>query len=153
MCVGVREVWLKSSGSALQSYALLSSVFSNCGKREGREAVREGLLDLKTYFFMLSILCRVLATTTVIVHNTGMFVCVTTVFCHLSGLCGRVAHPQGCSCRQSGVYQHSLDSGSESWVSPVIRSVTSFLSLCTIQHQLHLCKGSPPNSNQSSDYI
>lgn len=62
--------------------------------------------------------------------------CFSVYNCSLlsSGLCGRDAHPQGCSCGQPGVYQRSLDSGSESWVSPVIRSVSSFLFLCNIQH-------------------
>ncbi|MEQ2205441.1 hypothetical protein XENOCAPTIV_029563, partial [Xenoophorus captivus] len=31
-----------------------------------------------------------------------------------AGLCGRDAHPQGCSSGQSGLHQCSLDSGSES---------------------------------------
>lgn len=56
---------------------------------------------------------NVLAPTTGLVHNHA-FLSVTAVFCHHSGLCGRDAHPQGCSCGQSGVYQRSLDSGSES---------------------------------------
>lgn len=59
---------------------------------------------------------------------------VTAFFCHHSGLCGWDAHPQGCSCGQSGMYQCSLDSGSESWVSPVISPISSFFFLCNIQH-------------------
>lgn len=161
LCVTVNvcrrvEVWVKSSGST-ELQPILIPVVCCLTLEKWKGVDREGAVDKNIIHIWYLKLLTVEVHTAASVHNTVViffFVCVTAVFCHLSGLCGRDAHPQGCSCGQSGVHQRSLDSGSKSWVSPVITPTSSFLFFCSFQHLSYtFYMGSPPNSNQSSDEI
>lgn len=91
---------------------------------------------------------RLTSLTHSLVHDQAIPVSNCCLFHHL-GLCGWDAHPQGCSRGQPGMYQSSLDLGSQSWVSHVIRSVLS-LFLYYPAFQFHLCKESSPNSHSFS---
>lgn len=101
------------------------------GKKFKQRLWSAGLKQLHLNLLEVSLTCMYLTILTCsLVHNQA-FQSVTAV-CFISGLCGRDAHPQGCSWGQPGMYQSSLDLGSKSWVSRVIRSV--FLLFLYSQH-------------------
>lgn len=101
------------------------------GKKFKQKLWSAGLKRLHLNLLEMSLACMYLTILTCSVVHNQAFQSVMAV-CFISGLCGRDAHPQGCSWGQPGMYQSSLDLGSKSWVSHVIRSV--FLLFLYYQH-------------------